>query len=107
MATTRMIVVWSWRLIYWSCAAVCLLAAVLLYPSELAMFVALMASIHFLRRPVKGKDRRHSAQGFRPLTGAAQQRAVSPMYAVKKTQGNHSLVQGVHAPKKFLREVMT
>lgn len=47
-----MIVVWSWRLIYWSCAAVCLLAAVLLYPSELAMFVALMASIHFLRRPV-------------------------------------------------------
>ena len=39
------------------------------------------------------------------LDGLAQKRPVAAVYAVEKAQGNDSMIQVLHAPKKFFRDV--
>ena len=64
-----------------------------------------LAGDHLLGRAVKGKDGRLRAQLAGALRRFLQQGAVPPVYAVEKAEGYHSSFQGVHAPKKFFREV--
>ena len=65
------------------------------------------AGDHLLRRAVEGKGSRYGIQLPGPADGHFQQSPVAPVNAVEKAQGDNSSIQGIHAPKKFLREVIT
>ena len=65
------------------------------------------AGDHLLRRAVEGEGGGDGLQLPGPGGGFFQQGSVAPVNAVEKAQGDNSSIQGTHAPKKFLREVIT
>ena len=64
-----------------------------------------LACDDLLGRAVEGKDGGGDAQLTGALDGLAQKRPVAAVYAVEKAQGNDSMIQVLHAPKKFFRDV--
>ena len=54
---------------------------------------------------VKGHNGTFDAERFGALDRAVQKRRVAAVYAVEKAQGNDSMIQVLHAPKKFFRDV--
>ena len=65
------------------------------------------AGDHLLGRTVEGEGGGDGLQLPGPGGGFFQQGSVAPVNAVEKAQGDNSSIQGTHAPKKFLREVIT
>ena len=65
------------------------------------------AGDHLLGRAVEGESGGDGLQLPGPGGGFFQQGSVAPVNAVEKAQGDNSSIQGTHAPKKFLREVIT